>query len=91
MNTLFEIDMFFSKKYHLKKNQIALYEKFINYLIAWNKNINLVGKSTLIDPLNSHILDCLQINNFILNKSSTILDLGTGAGLPGIILSIFMK
>ena len=88
LNTLFEIDMFFTKKYHLKKNQIALYEKFINYLIAWNKNMNLVGKSTLIDPFNSHILDCLQINNFILNKSSTILDLGTGAGLPGIILSI---
>ena len=39
-------------------------------------------------PLNSHILDCIQISTFIKNKKANIVDLGTGAGLPGIILVI---
>ena len=50
--------------------------------------MNLVGKSTLVNPLRSHILDCLQISNNLNNKKLSIVDLGTGAGLPGLVLSI---
>ena len=49
---------------------------------------NIAGKSTLLNTWNSHVVDCLQILPFISNKSLTILDMGTGAGLPGNILSI---
>ena len=48
----------------------------------------MVGKSTLEDPWVSHILDSLQIIPHLKNKNVTILDMGTGAGLPGAILSI---
>ena len=65
-----------------------MFNKFIYELETYNKKINVVGKSTLIDPWRSHIVDCLQIAPFIPNKNSKILDIGTGAGLPGIILSI---
>ena len=74
--------------YNLSKNQLALYNSYILLLNEWNKKFNLVGKSTLIDPLKSHILDCIQISTFIKNKKANIVDLGTGAGLPGIILVI---
>ena len=43
---------------------------------------------TLLNPWNSHVLDCIQISNFISNKKSSILDMGTGAGMPGLILAI---
>lgn len=47
-----------------------------------------MGKSTLADPWSKHILDSLQLISFIKNKSHSILDMGTGAGLPGVVLSI---
>ena len=63
-------------------------KKYIEELVVSNKHTNLVGKSTLIDPWRSHILDCIQISSFIENKNSSILDMGTGAGFPGLILAI---
>jgi 16S rRNA (guanine527-N7)-methyltransferase len=48
----------------------------------------LVGRSTLENPWASHILDSLQITSHLKNKNETILDMGTGAGLPGMVLSI---
>jgi len=68
--------------------QETKFQNFIDELISYNKHTNLVGKSTLIDPWRSHILDSIQITPFIKNKRSSILDMGTGAGVPGLILSI---
>jgi 16S rRNA (guanine527-N7)-methyltransferase len=53
-----------------------------------NKHTNLVGRSTLLNPWVSHILDSLQLMQFIENKNLSILDMGTGAGFPGAVLSI---
>ena len=60
----------------------------IDNLKKHNKHTNLVGGSTLEDPWKRHILDCLQILPTLNNYSCSILDMGTGAGLPGLILSI---
>ena len=62
--------------------------KFLKELAIHNKRTNLVGKSTLVNPWRSHILDCIQVSLFIKNKNSTILDMGTGPGLPGLVLAI---
>ena len=77
------------KRFLVKKNQEILIEKYLELLIEYNSHTNLVGKSTLFQPWNSHVLDSLQIISFIKNKNNSILDMGTGAGLPGIILNIF--
>ena len=56
-----------------------------NLLIKWNKSFNLTSvKNTEI--VTHHFLDCLAVSPFI--KSSTLLDVGTGAGLPGIVIAI---
>ena len=83
MNQLEIINLF-----NLNKKQKELFDQYILELIKYNKHTNLVGKSTLIDPWKSHILDCLQILPLINNKKTSILDMGTGAGLPGILFSI---
>ena len=62
--------------------------KFLKELAIYNKPTNLVGKSTLVNPWRSHILDCIQVSSFIKSRNSTILDMGTGPGLPGLVLSI---
>ena len=57
-------------------------------LLKWNKAINLIGKSTISNCWSRHIEDSLQLFNHIDNKNQHILDVGSGAGLPGMVLSI---
>ena len=57
-------------------------------LISENEKMNLIGRSTLEDFDERHFLDCIQINQYLPNRNKTVMDVGTGAGLPGIILSI---
>ncbi len=75
-------------QYGLNKTQVEKIDYFITSLISYNKHTNLVGKSTLGNFWDRHVLDCLQLTKNINNKKMQIVDLGTGAGLPGILLSI---
>ena len=83
-NNVNSVKFFFS----INSSQKIKLHKFINELVFFNKNINLVGKSTLVNPWKSHILDSIQIIPFINKQNSSILDMGTGAGLPGLVLAI---
>ncbi len=77
------------KKYNLSKKQIDLIDNYILKLTKNNQIHNLVGPSTLNVVWDRHINDSLQLSKFILKKNASIIDLGTGAGLPGMILHIF--
>ena len=77
------------KKYNLSRNQIDLIENYILKLTKSNLTHNLVGPSTIDVVWDRHINDSLQLSDFILKKNASIIDLGTGAGLPGVILHIF--
>jgi len=74
--------------YSINPTEESLLISFIQDLNENNKHINLVGKSTLINAWKSHILDSLQIAPLIKEKKLNVLDMGAGAGLPGVILSI---
>ena len=70
------------------KSKEDAFQEYLNKLRNFNSHTNIVGKSTLVNPWTSHILDSIQILPFIQNKKFSILDMGTGAGLPGIVLCI---
>lgn len=57
-------------------------------LREWNTKINLVSPDTLKDLEQRHWLDCAQLIDYLPTESVNILDLGTGAGLPGLVLAI---
>ena len=57
-------------------------------LLKENETMNLIGKSTIIDLDERHFLDCIQIVKYLPHYEKSLMDIGTGAGLPGIILSI---
>ena len=61
---------------------------FISLLKFWNKRNNFIQSNTMNNILNRHVEDSLQIKE-LLNQNETILDIGTGAGFPGIVLSIY--
>lgn len=60
---------------------------YMELLLKWQKTINLVSQSTLQDGWNRHIIDSLQLFPY-LPKDAKLADLGSGAGLPGLILAI---
>jgi len=66
---------------------VKLFE-YKKLLLEENKNMNLIGKSTIDDFDQRHFLDCLQIHQYMPEKNTLTVDLGSGAGLPGVLLSI---
>lgn len=75
-------------QFNLNQTQVEKIDFFVNSIIVYNNHTNLVGKSTIENAWNRHVLDCLQLTKHIKDKKSKILDMGTGAGLPGVLLSI---
>jgi len=75
-------------EFDLNKIQVDKIDFYLSSLIEHNKHTNLVGKSTIENIWDRHVLDCLQLTKYIINKKLKILDLGTGAGLPGVLFSI---
>ena len=78
------LDANFEKSENIK-NILMEYKKMI---LTENLNMNLIGKSTIDDFDNRHLLDSMQIKSYIKSFDRMIADLGSGAGLPGIVLSI---
>ena len=68
-----------------EEQQINL-NKFLALLRKWNKTRNLVSRQTSTQDLNHHVIDCLALNKELNCKK--LLDVGTGAGFPGIVTAI---
>ena len=62
---------------------------FINELLKANKKHNFISKSTEQEIWHRHILDSAQLVKFIDFSKSSLSDLGSGAGFPGLILALF--
>ena len=89
----------FLKKYPLLKNQnvpretFIQFESFIAMLQKRNEEINIISKETAKNEVirERHIVDSAQVIDFIDLKSNTITDIGSGGGMPGIVISIMIK
>jgi len=71
------------------ENKDYLYTKLLIYkdlLIKWNKVFNLISVKGVDEIVTHHFLDCLAVVPFI--EGNNVLDVGSGAGLPGIIIGL---
>ena len=70
--------------------KLKLIELFVQEVLNYNQKYNLISRNSEKDIWNRHVLDSAQLVKYIDHTNSNSLsDLGTGAGFPGIILSIF--
>lgn len=61
---------------------------YVALLAAWNRRINLVSANTLGDIWRRHVLDSAQLMPLLPAGARIVVDIGSGAGLPGLILAI---
>ena len=61
---------------------------FVNLLLDWNQRINLIGRSTEDDVWHRHMLDSAQLMDHLPENTNTLVDLGSGAGFPGLVLAL---
>jgi 16S rRNA (guanine527-N7)-methyltransferase len=80
---------FFVKKFNVSRETIKKLNKYKDFLVSNNKLLNLIGKTTENHIFYRHFADSAQIYDLVENKSE-IIDLGSGAGFPGVILKILM-
>jgi 16S rRNA (guanine527-N7)-methyltransferase len=81
---------FFIKKFNVSRETIDKLNIYKDFLILSNKKLNLIGKTTENNIYYRHFLDSAQIYN-IINKKLDIVDLGSGAGFPGLIIKLLME
>ena len=75
-------------KYNVSRETLCQLKIYHDLLIKWQKRLNLISTKTIENIWERHILDCAQLYSFLPNGPCCILDVGSGAGLPGIIVSI---
>lgn len=72
----------------VSRETMARLEAYAGLLTTWNKRINLIGPNTVADLWRRHLLDSAQLMPHLPADAQVLVDLGSGAGLPGLILAI---
>lgn len=76
-------------KITLTQNQLEQFEKYFQLLIKWNEKMNLTAITDVNGVAVKHFADSLSLLNYVdITKGAKIIDVGTGAGFPGVVLKI---
>ena len=75
-------------RFGVSRESAAKLDLYVSLLLTWQARINLIGPSTREDVWSRHIADALQLLPHLPEGLSRIADLGSGAGIPGLILAI---
>ena len=81
----------FSRITRVSRETIISLKKYEDILIKANESLNLIGNSTINEIWIRHFLDSAQVIDFIDKNEKTLIDLGSGAGFPGLVLAIISK
>ncbi len=81
---------------------IKRFQKYLESLASYNQNVNLVSNAEPVNVVQRHVLDCLAVADILRRDSAAsassdwvkhrnLLDIGSGAGLPGLVLAIALE
>lgn len=82
------IEFFTSRGFNVSRETLSKLQKYVGHVIETQTHINLIGESTLEDIWERHVLDSAQLQKYLPKEKSCIVDLGSGAGFPGIVLAL---
>lgn len=76
-------------KIQLDEQQLSQFERYFELLVSWNEKMNLTAITDTDGVALKHFADCLSLFNYVdIPKNSSVIDVGTGAGFPGVVLKI---
>ena len=81
----------FSRFTRVSRETITSLIKYEDLLIKANEGLNLIGNSTINQIWTRHFLDSYQVIDFIDKNDNSLVDLGSGAGFPGLVIAIASK
>ena len=90
MDKTIQIDTF-TRFTQVSRETITSLKKYEDTLTKANKTQNLIGNSTINDIWTRHFLDSVQVIDLIDKNYNTLVDIGSGAGFPGLVLAIALK
>lgn len=73
--------------HNVSREEKEMLQAYVDFLLKWNQKINLISKNTIPNIWERHILDSARLRKFI-KADDRIIDIGSGGGLPGVVLSI---
>jgi 16S rRNA (guanine527-N7)-methyltransferase len=76
------------RRFDVSRESQARLKLYADLLKKWQVQINLVGEDTIPFLWERHIADSLQLRTYIGKGGKTVIDLGSGAGLPGLVLAL---
>ena len=81
------------KHLNVSRETFLDFENYISLILEKNKKINIISKKTASKKaiIDRHIIDSAQIIDFVNLNCNTTTDLGSGGGMPGIIIAIILK
>lgn len=81
----------FSHELGVARETVSRLSTYVDLLCKRNEQLNLVAASTLQQVWQRHILDSAQLVSLIPTEARTIIDLGSGAGFPGMVIAIMLR
>jgi len=75
----------------VSRETLARLKAFVGLLEDWNARHNLVSRTSLEDVWQRHVWDSAQLAPLIPDGAKTLIDLGSGAGFPGIVLALLLE
>ena len=79
------------EKLLVSRETIQKLKEYQSILVDWQSKMNLVSKSSLLDAWNRHFLDSAQLFQYIPQGATNLIDFGSGAGFPGLVLAIIAE
>ena len=81
----------FAKAAGVSRETLARLKAYVGLLTEWNARHNLVSKNSLEDVWQRHVWDSAQLMRFVPDSANNLVDLGSGAGFPGLVLAALLR
>ena len=78
----------FAAASNVSRETMARLAAYLELLAKWRDTVNLVSRASMADPWRRHMLDSAQLLPLLRNPAAPLLDMGSGAGFPGLVLAI---